>query len=85
MVYMDKKEVGEIIHFFSKISVAIIKLSDELIVGDTVSFEGATTNFSQKIESMQVDYESITKAQKGVEIGVKVKDPVRTGDKVFKV
>ncbi len=82
---MEKKPIGEITHFFSKINVAVIKLDDELKVGDTISIEGATTNFQQKVESMQVEHNNIEKAEKGMEVGLKVSDAVRVGDKVLKV
>ncbi|HDD70566.1 MAG TPA: translation elongation factor-like protein [Candidatus Woesearchaeota archaeon] len=85
MVCMEKKPIGEITHFFSKINVAVIKLDDELKVGDTISIEGATTNFQQKVESMQVEHNNIEKAEKGMEVGLKVSDAVRVGDKVLKV
>ena len=82
---MEKKPIGEVIHFFNKINVAVIKLDEELNVGDTISIEGATTNIQQKVESMQVEHNNLEKAEKGMEVGMKVKDAVRKGDKVFKV
>ena len=82
---MEKKPIGEVIHFFNKINVAVIKLDDELNVGDEISIEGATTNFTQKVDSMQVEHNNLEKAEKGMEIGMKVKDSVRKGDKVFRV
>jgi translation elongation factor EF-1alpha len=82
---MEKKEIGKITHFFSKINVAVMELKDALNVGDTISIEGATTNFQQVVDSMQVDHENIQKADSGMEVGMKVKEPVRVGDLVFKV
>ena len=82
---MEKKKVGEITHYFTKIGVGVIKLEDELKVGDQISVEGATTNFTQKIESMQVEHENVEVAKAGDSIGLKVADRVRTGDEVYKV
>lgn len=82
---MEKKEIGKITHFFSKINVAVLQLDDSLNVGDTISIEGATTNFKQKVESMQVEHEDLQKASKGMDVGMKVKEAVRAGDKVFKI
>jgi len=79
----EKKQIGMVTHYFGKISVAAIKLSDVLKVGDTVSFQGTTTNFEQQVDSMQIENESIEEAKAGDEIGMKVKDKVREGDKVF--
>ena len=81
----EKKLVGKITHFFTKISVAVIELSDSLKVGDLLSFEGASTNFEQKLDSMQVNNKPITKAKKGDAVGVKVRERVREGDQVFRV
>ena len=84
--FMEKKKVGIIFTYFSKVGVAGIKLTDgTLSVGDTISVEGATTNFQQKLESMQIEKQSIDKAEAGQSIGVRVKDKVRPNDLVYKV
>ena len=81
----EKKLVGKVTHYYSKISVAVIELTDSLSVGDEISIEGANTNFTQPIESMQVMHKNIQEAKKGDAIGLKVKDKVREGDSVYKV
>lgn len=78
-------EIGEITHYFGKLGVAVVKLTDELKVGDKIQIKGATTNFEQTVESMQIEKDKIETAKKGQEIGMKVKDVVRKGDKVYKV
>jgi len=80
----NEKEVGLVTHFFSKIDVAVIKLKDELNVGDKILFRGSTTNFDQIVESMQIERESVEKAKAGQSIGLKVKDKVRENDVVYK-
>ncbi len=82
---MEKKEIGVITHYFGKISVAAIKLSDELCVGDKISIEGAHTNFEQTVDSMQIEHQSIEKAKAGDEVGIKVAERVREGDRVYKI
>jgi len=82
---MEKKEIGKITHYFGKIGVAAIRLSDTLKAGDTISIEGAHTNFEQVVESIQMDKNNIPEAGAGKEVGTKVKDRVREGDTVFKV
>ena len=79
------KKVGEITHFFSNISVAVIQISDTLEVGDKIRIKGSTTDFEQEVDSMQIEHENIEKAEKGQDIGMKVKDNVRPGDEVFVV
>ncbi len=79
----EKKLIGKVTHYFSKINVAGIQLSGTLKVGDKISIEGATTNFEENIDSMQIDNKSVTEAKAGDMIGIKVKDKTRTGDNVF--
>jgi len=81
----EKKLVGKITHYYSKISVAVIELSDTLSVGDEISIEGANTNFTQPVDSMQIQHENIEEAKAGDAIGLKVKDKVREGDSVYKI
>ncbi len=80
-----EKEIGKIFSFYSKINVAAIDLKDTLKVGDTIHIKGATTDFTQKIDSMQIENNSVEKANKGDSVGIKVKDKVRPNDKVYKV
>lgn len=82
---MEKKLVGKISHFFPKISVAVIELSGTLKVGDQISIEGASTNFTQAIESMQIEHKQVQSAGAKKSIGLKVQDRVREGDSVFKI
>jgi hypothetical protein len=81
-----EKKIGEITHYFDKIKVIVIKLKDDLSVGDTIRVVGGEkTDFKQKIASIEIDGEKIKKAKKGKQVGVKVKDRAREGYKVFKV
>jgi len=82
---MAEKEIGKVTHYFSKMHVAGIELSDELAVGDTILIKGATTYFQQKVESMQLEHENIEKGEPGQLIGVAVQEQARSGDKVYKM
>ena len=82
---MEKVPVGKVTHFFTHINVAVIELSDTLNAGDTISFEGASTNFQQKVESMQIEKQTILTAKKDQAIGIKTNDRVREGDAVYKI
>lgn len=81
----EKKPIGEVTHFFTNISVAVIKLSGKLKEGEKILIEGATTNFEQTADSMQIEHKEVKGAKKGDSIGLKVKDKVREGDKVYRV
>lgn len=83
---MERVKVGEVFHFFPKPSVAAIRVTDgDIKVGDTLQFQGPTTNFEQPIESMEIDKAKVTEAKPGQSVGIQVKDRVRPGDLVYKV
>lgn len=80
-----QQPIGKVTHYFPHVQAGVVKvLKGPLSVGDTITVKGHTTNFTQKIESMQIDHVPITVAQKGAEIGLKVTSLVRHGDLVFK-
>ena len=82
----EGKLIGEITHFFSKIKVAVIKLSAPLAVGDEIRIVGGEdTDFTQKVESLESEHEKVKKAKKGDEVGLKVKKKARDGYKVYKI
>jgi putative protease len=83
---MAEKKIGEVMKYFSKPSVAAVKITEgELSVGDSIKLSGHTTDFTDVIESMEVENKSVQKAVAGDFIGVKVSDRVRPGDEVFKI
>ena len=79
------KEVGKVTHYFTNLSVAIIELSGTLKVGDKIHIKGATSDFKQKIASMQIEHDKIEEAKKGDAIGLKVKEHAREHDVVYRV
>jgi len=83
---MKEIEVGKVTDYFAHIGVVAIDVTAEGIkVGDTLRFKGHTTDFTQKITSMQVDHKSVDEAPVGSDVGIKVKDRVRSHDHVYKV
>ncbi len=80
----DEVKVGEVIKFFAKPSVAAIKVTAALKIGDELHFKGATTDFVQVVESMQIDNADVTEVKSGALVGIKIKDKVRPGDVVLK-
>jgi len=80
------KLIGEVVHYFDKIGVAVLQLDAGLKIGDEIRIVGGeNTDFKQVIKSMQVDHKEIKKAKKGDEVGMKVKEKVRDGYKVHKL
>ena len=83
---MVEEKIGTIEHFFSNISVAAIKITDgKLKVGDTIHVVGATTEFKQKIDRMEIDRKPVETVKPGDDVGIKVKDRVKEHDIVYKV
>ncbi len=82
---MAEKEVGVITHYFGNISVGIIELSGPLKVGDVIHVQGAHDDFTQTVDSMQIEHEAVESAKEGDAIGMKVAEKVHPHDKVFLV
>lgn len=79
-----EEEIGHITHYFPKIGVAVVEITGgNLKVGETIRIKGHTSDFTQTVESLQQEHQSIPEAKKGYSIGMKVKEHVREGDKVF--
>ncbi len=82
----EGKLVGKVSHYFSNIKVGVIHLSAPLNRGDEIRIIGGeSTDFNQKVDSMQVDHKEVKKAKKGNSIGLKVSQKVREGYHVYKV
>lgn len=78
--------VAEVTHYFPHVKAAVLKIkSGDIRVGDKLHFKGHTTNFIQKVLSMQIDHQSVLVARKGDDFGVEVKSRVRAGDLVTKI
>ena len=82
----EETQVGTVMQFFAKPSVAAIEItSGGIAIGDTIRIVGATTDFEQKIESMEIERKPVQSATVGQAVGVKVKDRVRPHDRVLKI
>ena len=77
-------EVGHITHFFSKISVAVLELTEPLTLGDRILVKGPTTDFEQVVDSMQIEHKNIPRAVAGQSIGLKMAEHARERDVVYK-
>ncbi len=80
-----EKEIGKVIHFYNKICVAILKLTDTLSVGDTIHVVGKQTDLTQTADSLQIEHANISQGKARQEIGLKTLQPVREGDAVYKI
>lgn len=82
---MDKP-IGKVVHFYDKLGVAIVDLlSGGIKVGDQVKFKHGDEEFNQKVESLQVEHQSVDSVKKGDSFGLKVDKPTKPGTEVYLV
>jgi putative protease len=80
-----EQRIGQVTHYFDRIRVAVLDLSGELKVGDTIHIQGRDVDFAQGVQSMEIEHEKVQVAGPGAEVALQVIQPVRKGDAVFKV
>ena len=85
MEQKEEMQVGKVTHYFPKIGVAVVEVTQaSMKVGDEIRIKGKTTDFVQKVSSMQIEHDKIEMAEPGISIGMKVSEPVRANDLVYK-
>jgi hypothetical protein len=84
MLNEEVAQIGHITHFFSKINVAIVELTAPLNVGEHILIKGPTTDFQQVVDSIQIEHQTVQKAEKGQSIGLKLSQPAKEKDVVYK-
>jgi putative protease len=83
---MTEEQVGVIVKFFAKPSVAAIEItSGSIKTGDLLRYQGHTTDFTEEVTSMEIDNQRVEEAKVGDLVGIKVKERVRENDKVYRV
>ena len=83
---MADQFIGAVVHQWRQVGAALISVANgQLSVGDTIRIKGHTTDFVQKLESMQVDHKPVDSARAGEEVAIGVTDRVRVQDRVFLV
>lgn len=82
---MQEKEIGKITHYYGHISVGIVELSDNLKLGDNIHIKGHSSDFTQSVDSMQIEHNNVSEAKSGDVIGLKIIQKVHPHDKVYKV
>lgn len=80
------ERIGVVTHYFRHLSVAVVKLESGMLrVGDNIHFRGHTTDFGQRVESLQINHASVTAAGPNDDFGLKVREHTRENDVVYKV
>jgi putative protease len=82
---MSGTQIGQITHYFDHLNVAALTLTEPLRVGDTIHILGHSTDFRQKVTSLQIEHQPVEKANPGDDVGLKVIQKVHAHDKVFKL
>jgi putative protease len=80
-----EEPIGKVTHYFGRLGVTAAQLTGELRVGDQVRIKGHTTDFSQPVDSLEVEHQKVDHAGPGDSVAFKVKDKARIGDQVFRV
>lgn len=79
----NETKAGDVDDYFSRIGVIALELKAPLALGDSIHVHGHTTDYNQKVESMQIDHAPVPSAKKGDSVGIKVGEKSRKGDQVF--
>mgnify|MGYP001153877169 CR=1 FL=1 len=82
---MEERAIGKVTHFFTRISVAVLDLTEPLRVGDTIHIKGHTTDLTQRVESMQIEHKDVQEAKPGDKVAIKVSAYVRENDVIYKI
>ena len=80
-----RQKVGKVTHYFGKIGVAVLELSADLQVGDSIHILGHTTDFEQVVHSLQIEHKNVESVGRGDDVALKVAGVVRQGDTVYRV
>jgi putative protease len=78
-------EIGKVTHYYSHLSVAVLQLTDDLKVGEMIHFLGHTTDFNQKVNSMEINHHHVVTVNPGDNVALKVIEPVREHDIIYRV
>lgn len=82
---MQEKEIGAITHYYGHINVGIIQLLDILKIGDKIHIKGHSSDFTETVDSIEIEHKTVSEAGPGDLVGIKVTQKVHPYDKVFKV
>lgn len=81
------ERIGIVTHYFSHLAVAVFRLDPgaTLRVGDRIHIKGHTTDFGQRVDSLQVEHRAVMEVEPAADFGIKVIDHAREHDIVYKV
>ena len=80
---MADKKIGTVTHYFDKIGVAVLELTGKIKLEDQIKLVKGEEEFTQTVESIQIDQKEVKSGKKGDDIALKTKEPVKPGTQVF--
>lgn len=81
-----KRDIGQVVNYYSRVKAAELRIWDDLKIGDKIIIQGKTTgSITHTIDSMQIEGESVSSAEKGVNVAVAIPEKVRENDFVYKL
>jgi translation elongation factor EF-1alpha len=78
-------EIGRVTHFYSHICVAVLRLNENLKLGDKIHILGHTTDFTQRVNSIEIEHHPVVWVKPGDDVAIKVTEPVREHDVVYRI
>lgn len=77
--------IGKVTHWYDKLGVAVVKLNSALKVGDQIKVKRGDEEFTDTVDSMQLDHKPVDSGKKGDEVAVKVSKQTKEGAEVYAV
>ena len=76
--------IGSVTHWFAHLSVAAIRLTAPLAVGDRIHIKGHTTDLLETVRSMEIEHRRVDRAGPGDDVALAVEGHVREHDLIFR-
>ncbi|MBK9927403.1 MAG: hypothetical protein IPP66_19205 [Anaerolineales bacterium] len=78
-------KIGKVIHYYTRIGVAVLQLKENLKLGDRIHILGHTSNFTQRVTSLEVEHQPLVWVKPGDSVAIKVYEPARKHDAVYRI
>jgi len=82
---MTEHQIGTVTHYFDHIGVAVLALTEVLRVGETIHIHGHATDFTQNVDSMQIEHKAVSEGKPGQDVAMKTAQKAHPRDVVYKV
>lgn len=78
-------EIGRITHYYNHLNVAVLRLNETLKLGDKIHILGHSTDFTQRVASMELNHHTVVWVKSGDDVAFKVIAPVHEHDVVYRI